>query len=207
MKNHILFSNKNWKQELRKNIETERNRATSVEREMQEEITFLQDEIADAFTEISDEQKRVNEEIQRSTERDEQLQKNIDTAEAKISTETSRAQSAENKIRACTSVRFDGILTTTVTPTDEVPESIEAILYCTPLNIFVARSDSGDYYSSWESKELYMNNNSIHKKKIYICGNKLYVWNGSKLSDITESLTTTMEELSRKIAILESKIK
>ena len=207
MKNHILFSNKNWKQELRKNIETERNRAMSVEREIQKEITFLQDEIADAFTEISDEQKRVNEEIQRSTECDEQLQKNIDTAEAKISTETSRAQSAENKIRACIPVRFDGILTVSVTPRDELPESINAILYCAPLNCFVARSDSGEYYNSWENKELYMSNNSIHKGKIYICGSKLYVWNENKLSDITESLKTLIEELSAKIAILESKIK
>ena len=207
MKKHILFSNTNWKHELRKNIETERNRALSVEKEMQEEITFLQDEIADAFTEISDERKRINEEVRRSTECDEQLQRNLDTTEAKISTETSRAHTAEKKLRACTPVRFDGIISTSVTPADEAPESINAILYCTTLDTFVARSNSGNYHNSWESKELYMNGNSIHKDKIYIYDSKLYVWNGSKLTDITKNITTLIEELSAKITLLESKIK
>ena len=174
---------------------------------MQEEITFLQDEIADAFTEISDEQKRVTAEIQRSTNCDEQLQKNIDSTEAKISTEKSRAQAAENKLRACTPARFDGTLTTIASFTEEVPESIDTILYCAPLDRFVAHSPSGNYYSSWEGKELYMNNDAIHKDKIYICGNKLYVWSNNRLVDIEENLTRLIEELNTKIAQLEAKIK
>lgn len=207
MKKQILFSSKNWKHELRKNIEAERSRATTTEKEIQEEIQFLQDEIADAFTEINEERKRTTAEIQRSTSNDEQMQKSIDATDGKIKTETTRAQTAESKLRSCTPVRFDSILTTAVPLTDEAPDYIESIVYCVPLARFVAYSPSGHYYSSWENTQLYMNGSTIHKDKIYICGGKLYIWNGKKLADITEDATSQIEQLIQRISTLEAMVK
>ena len=94
MKTHIIFSYKNWKNDLngvveklksffQSSVSAETNRATESEEELKKNVMFVEDEIADAFTEINDE-RRITAEITRATAAEAELLARVEVLEAKI---------------------------------------------------------------------------------------------------------------------------
>lgn len=95
MKTHIIFSYKNWKNDLngvveklksffQSSVSAETNRATESEEELKKNVMFVEDEIADAFTEINDERRRITAEITRATAAEAELLARVEVLEAKI---------------------------------------------------------------------------------------------------------------------------
>ena len=207
MKNHILFSYKNWKNELRGavdklkallqgEISAEALRAAESEKGIKENLMFVEDELADAFTEISDERKRVTTEIARASAAESALQLGVESVEKSVAA-----------LRSVMTVRFDGVQTSAVNVLGGVADSEPAqVLFYRPAGVFIVKTFSGTYFSEWEGSELYMNNGSLRKDRVYLCGGAVYVWNGSTLNDVVVGVAESLAALSARVQMLESKV-
>ena len=207
MKNHILFSYKNWKNELRGavdklkallqgEISAEALRAAESEKGIKENLMFVEDELADAFTEISDERRRVTSEIARATAAESALQLGVESVEKSVTA-----------LRSVMTVRFDGVQTSEVNVFGGVADSEPAqVLFYRPAGVFIVKTFSGTYFSEWEGSELYMNNGSLRKDRVYLCGGAVYVWNGSTLNDVVAGVAESLAALSARVQTLESKV-
>ena len=207
MKNHILFSYKNWKNELRGavdklkallqgEISAEALRAAESEKGIKENLMFVEDELADAFTEISDERRRVTTEIARATAAESALQLGVESVEKSV-----------RALRSVMTVRFDGVQTSEVNVFGGVADSEPAqVLFYRPAGVFIVKTFSGIYFSEWDGSELYMNNGSLRKDRVYLCGGAVYVWNGSTLNDVVAGVAESLAALSARVQTLESKV-
>lgn len=77
-------------------------------------------------------------------------------------------------------VRFDEYIPykgeeSRITILDGIPDTEEAIVYCEEFGRFVARGGN-QYYSDWGNADSFNDGISIHKNKVYLCGEKMYVW-------------------------------
>ena len=207
MKNHILFSYKNWKNELRGavdklkallqgEISAEARRAAENEKEIKENLMFVEDEIADAFTEINDERRRVTSEIARASAAESELQSQVETAQRSVAA-----------LRSVMTVRFDGVQTSEVNVYNGVADSEPAeVLFYRPMGVFIVKTFSETYYSEWEGSELYMSGGSLRKDKVYLCGGAVYVWDGRTLNDVVAGVNESLTALTARVQALENKV-
>lgn len=208
MKNHILFSYKNWKNELRGavdklkallqgEISAETLRATESEKGIKENLMFVEDELADAFTEINDERKRVTTEIARASAAESVLQLGVESVEKSVSA-----------LRSVMTVRFDGVQTSEVNVLSGVADSEPAeVLFYRPAGVFIVKTFSGTYFSEWDGSEVYMHNGSLRKDRVYLCGGAVYVWNGRMLNDVVAGVAESLAALTARVQTLESKVR
>ena len=207
MKNHILFSYKNWKNELRGavdklkallqgEISAEARRAAENEKEIKENLMFVEDELADAFTEINDERRRVTTEIARASAAESVLQLGVESVEKSVSA-----------LRSVMTVRFDGVQTSEVNVLSGVADSEPAeVLFYRPMGVFIVKTFNETYYSEWEGSELYMSGGSLRKDKVYLCGGAVYVWDGRTLNDVVAGVNESLTALTARVQALENKV-
>ena len=62
-----------------------------------------------------------------------------------------------------------------ITIIDGIPDHADAIVYCEEVGRFVARGGN-QYYSDWDSANLFNDTSTILKNKIFLCGATMYAW-------------------------------
>ena len=117
----------------------------------------------------------------------------LSTLRRDIEAEQVRAKDAEASLLARTTVRFHRIVEKEHhINAGEIESSPTEIVYYKPSNIFVAVDNAGNYWDTWEGVDAYMDGNTVHKNKLYICGGQSYTWNGIMLCDVSEKVNASL---------------
>ena len=120
------------------------------------------------------------------------LQKNItDLQEAE--------EKLEGALREGTTVRFDGVQEDIVDVQNGIANAEpEKVLFYKPTRTFIVKTFAYTYFAEWDGDGNYKKNGEVRKDKVYICDDKLYVWYGGTLKDVTAGLAASiLAETSR----------
>ncbi len=125
------------------------------------------------------------------------IEGNYDDTELKT-----RISLVEDGIERSGTVRFDRLLDGEVKVKSGEATTVKEIVYLTSLNIFAATDGNGNYWSTWDGSENFMDKDVPRKDKVFICASEVYIWNVNKLWQVGHGTLERQLSESKNILIV-----